>query len=167
MNTPYSEIYELFLLKIVRDKTFFIQTQTEVEQEQIAEIRMKGLLNQAIYNIVLIKDKKNFDVNFFDKDDVNNTFLFELYPIEKGLIADYMFENYVSEDYVDRWQALKQRLFTDDEIKVILNSPANSLKEFHSSIRDLKKDNESKVRMYLRRNRKDLKYKSFNYDFNI
>ena len=77
-----------------------------------------------------------------------------------------MFEVYASEDYITRWQALKQRYFTDDEIKIVLNSPANSLREFTNSIELLKVENRKKVKMYLRRNRNDWSYKYFDWSFN-
>ena len=164
MNTPYSEIYSLFQNRIIRDTTFFIQNAEPAEIQQVAENRMLQLLNQAISEILLISDKRNFEVSFLNKDDVNTTFLFELIDIEKQLIADFMFEIYASEDYITRWQALKQRYFTDDEIKIVLNSPANSLKEFTNSIELLKDENKKKVKMYLRRNRNDWTYKYFNWN---
>lgn len=165
MNTPYSEIYELFQNRIIRDTTFFIQNADPTEVQEVAENRMLQLLNQAISNILLIPDKKNFEVNFLNKDDLTNTFLFELVDIERQLIADYMFEVYASEDYITRWKALKQRYFTDDEVKIVLNSPANSLKEFTNSIELLKAENRKKVKMYLRRNRNDWSYKYFDWSF--
>lgn len=165
MNTPYSEIYELFQYRIIRDTTFFIQNADPTEVQIVAEARMLKLLNQAIYEILSVPDRRNFEVNLLNKDDVNNIFLFELIEVEKHLIADFMFQIYVSEDYIIRWQALKQRYFTDDEIKIVLNSPANSLKEFNNSIVLLKEENIKKVKMYLRRNRDDWKYKFINWDF--
>lgn len=164
MNTPYSEIYELFQNRIIRDTTFFIQNTDPTEIQKVAETRMLQLLKQAISDLLLIPDKKNFEVNFLNRDDINSTFLFELIDIEKQLLADYMFEVYASEDYITRWQALKQRYFTDDEIKIVLNSPANSLKEFTNSIELLKTDNRKKVKSYLRRSRDTWKYKSQEYN---
>lgn len=167
MNTPYSEIYELFQNRIIRDTTFFIQNAEPTETQQVAEARMLQLLKQAISDLLLIPDKKNFEVNFLNRDDVNFTFLFELIDIEKQLIADYMFEVYASEDYITRWQALKQRYFTDDEIKIVLNSPANSLREFTNSIELLKEENRKKVKSYLRRSRDTWIYKPQNYNPSI
>lgn len=165
MNTPYSEIYELFQNRIIRDTTFFIKNGTKEEIIEVAEYRMLQLMNQAIKEILLIKDKSNFEVNFLNKDDNSSEFLFELNEIEKNLIADFMFECYVTEDYLTRWQALKQRYFTDNEIKIVMNSPANSLKEFNSSVRELHNDNISKVKIYLRRSRDTWKYKPTDYNF--
>jgi len=167
MNTPYSEIYELFQYRIIRDTTFFIINANPTEVQTVAEARMKQLLNQAIYEILSVPDKKNFEVNFLSKDDLTSTFLLELNEIEKNLMADYMFQVYASEDYIVRWQALKQRYFTDDEIKIVLNSPANSLKEFNSSIVLLKEENQKKVKVYLRRNRDDWKFKSYNWNLGV
>ncbi len=164
MNTPYSEIYELFQYRIIRDTTFFIQSENSTEVQEVAETRMLQLLKQAISDMLLISDKKNFEVNFLNRDDINSTFLFELIDIEKQLIADYMFEVYASEDYITRWKALKQRYFTDDEIKIVLNSPANSLREFTNSIELLKDENRKKVKSYLRRSRDTWKYKPYNYN---
>ena len=163
MATPYSEIYELFQDRIVRDATFFI-TGTVEEIQAVAEPRMLKLLNQSISEILLIPDKKNFDITLTDKDDTLKTFNFDLIDIEKQLLADFMFQIYASEDYITRWQALKQKYFTDDEIKIVLNSPANSLKEFSNSMELLKEDNRKKVKMYLRRNRDTWKYKSFDWN---
>ena len=164
MNTPYSEIYELFQNRIIRDTTFFIQNAEPTEIQQVAEDRMLQLLKQAISDLLLIPDKKNFEVNFLNRDDINSTFLFELIDIEKQLLADFMFEIYASEDYITRWQALKQRYFTDDEIKIVLNSPANSLREFTNSIELLKEENRKKVKSYLRRSRDTWLYKSYEYN---
>lgn len=164
MNTPFIEIYELFQDRIIRDTTFFIKNEAPEDVQAVAEIRMKKLLNQAIFNILVVADKKNFEVDFYDKDDVLGVFMFELTYIEKQIIADFMYETYASEDYLVRWAALKQRFFVDDEIKILINSPANSLKEFRSSIELLKEENKKKVKMYLRRNRDDWKYKLFNWN---
>jgi len=164
MNTPYSEIYELFQNRIIRDTTFFIQNAEPTEIQEVAEVRMLQLLKQAISEFLLISDKKNFEVNFLNRDDINLIFLFELIDIEKQLLADFMFEIYASEDYITRWQALKQRYFTDDEIKIVLNSPANSLREFTNSIELLKVENRKKVKSYLRRSRDTWKYKSYDYN---
>jgi hypothetical protein len=51
------------------------------------------------------------------------------------------------------------------EIKIVLNSPANSLREFNNSMMLLKQENVKKVKMYLRRNRADWTYKNYKWDF--
>lgn len=164
MNTPYSEIYDLFKDIIIKDTTFYIKNVTPEEVAQIAEIRMKKLLNRAIYYIVTVKDKKNFEVDFYNKDDTLSEFLFELIPVEKYLIANYMFYCYACEDRITMWKSLNQRYFTDDEVKIVMNSPANSLKEFNNLTKGLKEENEDKVKMYLRRSRETWKYKYFNWN---
>jgi hypothetical protein len=167
MATPYSEIYDLFKDLIVKDTTFYVTGVTEAEIAELAEIRMKKLLNRAITNIITIKDKKNFEVDFYNKDDVTETFLFDLIEVEKHFIADYMFYCYAGEDRIVMWKALKQRNFTDNDIKIIMNSPANSLKEFNNSVNELKAENESKVKVYLRRDRETWKYKSTNFNIEL
>lgn len=164
MATPYTEIYDLFKDIIIRDTNFYVKNLTPEEIAQIAEERMKKLLNRAIYHIVTINDKKNFEVDFYNKDDTLSEFLFELIPIEKELIANYMFYCYACEDRIVMWKALNQKHFTDDEIKIVMNSPANSLKEFNNSTKELKQENDEKVKMYLRRDRETWKYKYFNWN---
>jgi len=164
MATPYSEIYDLFKDRIIKDTTFYINGATPEEIQAVAEIQMKKLLNQAISEIININDKKNFEVDFYNKDDTVSAFLFELIEVEKQFIADYMFYCYAGKDRIVMWKNLRQMNFTDNDIKILMHSPANSLKEFNNSVNELKVENERKVKMYLRRDRETWKYKSTNYN---
>lgn len=166
MNTPYSEIYELFLDRIIKDDTFIVSADTPEESQALTEEKMSKILKQAIHEILSVNTKKNFQVDFRQKDDVAQTFSFELNFTEENLIADYMFYCHVSSDYILRWKALKEDYhFTDDEIKLIIHSPANSLKEFTASVNDLKDKNDEKLKIYLNRNRDTFKYQSVDYNY--
>lgn len=163
MNTPYSEIYDIFLDLINKDTTFFIRNSDNTINQEFTNERMKKLLNHAIINIKLINDKKDFEIDLDEKDNDNNTLLYEATKIEQYLIANYMFASYIDEEFVVRISELKRIGFSDKEIEITIFSPSQSLKEFNNSVIRLKNENESKVKMYLRRGRLDNKYKLYNW----
>lgn len=162
--TPYSEIYQAFLDRITRDTHFFIKDEDIEKVKDIADIRMKRLLQSAIYELMLSDGKRNCEVNFLKEiDNENDTFLIELNLIEIQLFAELMFQYYVKEEVIVRIEALKRVGFQYSEIKVIMNSPANSLKEFNVMFELLKSDNLKKIDNYKKRSRGTLEYKSFNF----
>jgi hypothetical protein len=163
MNTPYSEIYDIFLDLINKDTTFFIRNSDNTINQEFTNERMKKLLNHAIINIKLINDKKDFEIDLDEKDNDNSTLLYEATKIEQYLIANYMFASYIDEEFVVRINELKRIGFSDKEIEITIFSPSQSLKEFNNSVIRLKSENESKVKMYLRRGRLDNKYKFYNW----
>lgn len=155
--TPYSEVYDSFKDLVIRDTTFLKNHPTE-----FVEVRLLKLLNHALTNMILVKDNKDFEINFFAiKDDMLLAFKEDIKPLEIDLIAYYMWQCYVDEEVVTRLKALKTLGFNDDEIKSF--SPANSLKEFNATFEKLKQDNEAKLKQYKRISRDTLKYKRFDY----
>lgn len=163
MNTPYSEIYEIFLDLVKKDTKFFIMNEDGTVNQLPTIERMKKLLNRAIVEIKLVRDKKDFEIDLDDKDNDNEELLFEATNIEKNIIADYMFACYIDEEFVVRINELKKIGFTDSELRYF--SPANSLKEFNSAVLSMNQKNENKVKMYLRRGRLNHKYKLYDYNF--
>lgn len=163
MNTPYSEIYDIFLDLISNDTTFFIRNEDRTINQDFTNERMKKLLNRAIINIKLINDKKDFEIDLDNKDNENDTLLYEATQIEKYLIATYMFASYIDEEFVVRIKELKRIGFSDKEIEITMFSPSQSLKEFNNSVARIKSENESNVKMYLRRGRLDNKYKFYQW----
>lgn len=163
--TPYSEVFNSFKDLIIRDTTFFIKNPDATTVEQIAEIRMLKLLNHAITNIMLVRDKRNFEINFLEVMDNNlKQFNEDLTRIEIDIIAYFMWQCYIDEEVVVRLKELKNIGFSDDEIKFF--SPANSLKEFKDTYDKLKNENINRVKEYKRRGRKDFKLKTHNFIFN-
>lgn len=162
--TPYNKVFDSFLDLIIRDTTFFIKNPDVNIVKAVSQERMIKLLNHAITNMMLVKDKRNFEINFMNiRDDINLQFTEELTPIEIDILAYYMFQCYVDEEVVVRLKKLKELGFSDDEIKTF--SPANSLKEFNATFATLKYNNEDKVKEYKRRSRKDFLLKSHNFIF--
>lgn len=165
MNTPYSDIYVLFQDRIENDANFYIKGESEEVMMAFAKKQMKKLLNEAIYYMYTYdeNDKTDFDVSFYEKDDILETFLFELQEAECQLIADVMFKQYIDKKCIEKLNALRNIGFKDDEL--VQFSPANTLKEFNSSLEQLKYKTNNSISAYKRRDRKTLKYKSFNYNF--
>lgn len=162
--TPYSEVYEAFLDRILRDTSFFVQKDPLQDTKTIAETRMKKLLKSAIYELMLSDGKRNFEINFLEQlDDANNSFLIELNLAEIQLFADLMFQAYVQEEVIVRIEALKRIGFHDSEIKLSMNSPANSLKEYNNAFDALQSDNLRKIANYKNRSRDTLKYIPFDF----
>lgn len=162
--TPYSEVYKAFLDRILRDTTFFVQKEPIDSTKTIAEVRMGKLLKSAIYEIMLSDGYTNCEINFLEQmDNDNETFLIELNLVEIQLFADLMFQAYVQEEVIVRIEALKRVGFQDSEIKIVINSPANSLKEYNNSFDALQKDNLRKIKNYKNRSRNTLKYIPFDF----
>lgn len=162
--TPYELVFESFLDLIIRDTTFFIKNPDKEVVKLISDKRMKKLLKHAITNIMLVKDSKDFEINFVEQqDDENNRFNVSLNSLEIDLIAYFMWQVYIEEEVVVRLRALKTIGFSDDEIKHF--SPAESLKQFNASLDRLKEENENRVKSYKRRDRSTLKYKRFDFNF--
>lgn len=162
--TPYKEVYEAFLDRIARDTTFFIKSEDEGEVIRVANHRMRKLLHTAVYRLMLSDGKRNCEINFIkEMDDENDTFLIELNLVEIQLFAELMFQSYVREEVIVRIDAMKRAGFQDSEIKIILHSPANSLKEYNVTFELLKSENNRKIDNYKKRSRDTLEYKSFNF----
>lgn len=157
--TPYSDIFDSFRGLLIRDDRFFKEPPKE-----ILEVRMVKLLKHAVTNMMLVKDKRDFEINFMAiMDDVLMQFNEELTLLEIDLLAYFMWQCYIEEEVVVRLRELKNIGFSDDEIKFF--SPANSLKEFNDTYSKLKNENANRVKEYKRRGRLDLKLKTHKFIF--
>lgn len=165
MTTPYNTIYILFKDRVARDSKFYIKNNSPEIVNQFAKKRMEKLLNQAIYYLYVYdsKDKSDFEIDFYDKDDSLEQFHIELNDIELQLLADIMFNRYVHEQTIEKLNALRNIGFKDDEL--VQFSPANTLKEFNSTMENLDMDTNKRIKAYKSRKRDTGKYKSFNYNF--
>lgn len=162
--TPYSEIFNSFMDLIIRDTTFLVKNPDVETELKVSETIMLRLLNHAITNMLLVRDSKDFEINFLQiKDDENMRFNEDFNSLEIDIIAYFMWQCYIEEEVVTRLQALKTLGFSDDEIKSF--SPAESMKQFRDSLDKLKSENILKVKQYKRISRKDFKYKRFDYSF--
>lgn len=162
--TPYDVVFNSFLDLIIRDTTFFIKNEDKNIEKTLNETRKLKLLKHAVTNMMCVRDKQDFEINFMEiMDDITLSFKEELTLIEINLLAYYMWMAYIDEEVVVRLKALKTLGFSDDEIKTF--SPANSLKEFKSTYNALRVENEYKVKEYKRRGRLDFKNKIHKFNF--
>lgn len=160
MNTPYETIYELFFNRILNDRKFWLSSVSPDEMKVIAEKRAKSLLKQAVV-IITTTTKYDLQIDFLSNmDEDTNTFLVELNQVEMELIADVMFERYLSVDITNRINALGT-IFSDSDIKFF--APANELKSFQDAIKQLQEDNNGKILDYKRRDRDSFKRNHFSY----
>ena len=163
--TMYSEVYASFTDLIIRDTKFFIKNHSMDLVKQISEKRMFRLLKHAITNMMLVEDKRDFEINFMAIMN-NESMVFEedLTMIEIDLLAYFMWQCYIEEEVVTRLQALKTLSFKDDEIAAF--SPNGNIKEFRNTYNLLVEENKKRVREYKRRRRKDFMIKTHNFIFN-
>lgn len=165
MATPYSIIYDLFKDRIVRDSKFYIKNDNQELVNEVANRRIFKLLNQSIYYMYVYNDndKRDFQVDFYDKDDELLLFNIDLKEVECQLLADVMFDRYINEETIVKMNALRNIGFKDDEL--VQFSPANTLKEFNNTISLLNDKTNGSIMAYKKRDRDSRKYKGFNYDF--
>lgn len=162
--TPFSEVYEAFLDRINRDTEFFIQDEDIEKVQKIADIRMRKLLDIAIYELMISEGTRDLEINFMEiLDKEANIFTEELTLVEIQLLADLMFQKYIYEEIIVRIDAMKRAGFEDSEIKIILHSPANALKEFNAMYESLEQDNQKKIKNYRAKSRENMRYKPFNF----
>lgn len=158
MNTPYSNIYNRFLVLVSKDTELL--GKGEKSKTQI-EKKLKYLLDDAIAELML---RSRFDspADFTDKDDALMCFNFELTLIEEKILSSLMMELYVDETTLTMIRKLKADLhYTDEEIKVFC--PANSLSAFESSYDRLKQNNDDLIISYKTRDRET--HKKNHYGF--
>lgn len=165
MSTPYQKIYGMFKDRIGNDRKFYIKNDDVNIVNQFANMRMMKLLNQAIYYMYTCdeSDKRDFEIDFNNRDDMLEQFNIELKDNECQLIADAMFCKYINEQTIDKLNALRNIGFKDDEL--VQFSPANTLKEFNATIDLLNNKTINSIKAYKKRDRSSGKYKNFNYDF--
>lgn len=157
--TPYESIYSSFMDLVIKDETFF-----KGHPQEIIEMRMYNLMDKAITSMYLIPSRKDFEINFLTiKNDELKAFDETLNSIEINLIARFMFQEYIEQDFVQKIKALKTLGFSSKEISSF--SPANSLKQFDASFNLLKNENVSMLTQYKNMSRTTLKRKLFDYQF--
>lgn len=154
--TPYEEIYSLFFDKIVNDIDFFDYNTTEAEALTIAKQRSKGYLIKSIDKLV---SKCTPQVNFYDKDDISETFNFDLLSKEKSLFVDLMFETYFEQDLVKL--RMLEEWFSDKDLKIFDTNAKKKI--FLESLNKIKNENEKQIKNYASRDRITGKLKGLDY----
>lgn len=154
MATLYSDVYDKFKNKLLKDPNFFMYKNiTNEEAETLINEKCKILLGEAISELLL---KCVPDVDFYDKDETLEIFNFDLTELEKELIASLMKQKYLEQDEL-MLKVLGTR-FTSKEIDKF--SPAEERKTFTAMLDGIKEENDSKISAYSMRDRETGQYKS-------
>lgn len=155
--TTYEELYTPFFNRIEKDATFFsYYNLTEEEALEIAKSRTKNYLNEAI---TIWERNCTLDIEIILDDELEEISA-DLTHNEINLIADLMYEVYISRDIV----TLKSMVnaLTSTDLKM-LHSPANERKTFMDMYNTLKSNNEVAMSNYNGRNRLTGKRKVIDY----
>ncbi|MEG0086864.1 MAG: hypothetical protein RR817_10355 [Niameybacter sp.] len=162
--TPYEMVFDSFLDLIIRDDTFFVKNPDANLVNTMAEQRLLKLMKHALTNLMMVRDNKNFEINFMKIcDDISWQFTEDLNAMEVDLIAYFMWQVYIDEEYTYRFRELRRLGFTDKDINQF--SPANSITQFNKAVYSLKQENINRVKAYKSRRRDDFTFKRFNFDF--
>lgn len=155
--TTYEELYTPFFNRIEKDATFFsYYNLTEDEALGIAKSRTKNYLNEAI---TIWERNCTLDIEIILDDELEEISA-DLTHNEINLIADLMYEVYISRDIV----TLKSMVnaLTSTDLKM-LHSPANERKTFMDMYNTLKSNNEVAMSNYNGRDRLTGKRKVIDY----
>ena len=157
MSTPFINIYPPFFDKVEKDTEFFnYYNLTEEQSMAIAIERSKSFLKESITDLVL---KCTPDIDFNDYDDVLEEFNPDLTKVEIGILANLMFERYVSRD-VALLKALTVN-FTPSDLQVF--DPSSSRRTFMSMYLQLQSENNKMIDNYSSRDRITGKKKGINF----
>jgi len=154
--TLFEDIYKLFFDKIVQDIDFFEYGTTEEDALDIAKKRSKAYLIKSIDKLV---NQCNVDVDFYNKDDILETFNFVLVDREKTIFCDMMYEIYYEQDLIKL--RLFEQWFSKKDIKVFDPNAQKSL--YLNSLKLIKSENIKQIKNYESRDRITGKLKGLDY----
>jgi len=154
--TLYEDIYKLFFDKIVQDIDFFEYGTTEEDALSIARQRSRAYLIKSIDRLT---NQCNVDVDFYNKDDVLETFNFDLVSREKTLFCDLMYEVYYEQDLIKL--RLFEQWFSKKDIKVF--DPSAPKRIYLETLKLIKEENIKQIKNYESRNRITGQLKGLDY----
>lgn len=155
--TPFEVITDRLLRKIEKDKDFFSYYNVPVSDIQdLVEEQAIGYLYDAID---LLVSQCEPEVNFYDYDEENDWFNFELTQREIGLLASLMYQVYFERDEA-MLKAFKLQM-TPNDLRVF--SPANERKTFMDMLAHIKEKNTNDIARYIGTDRLTGQRKSINH----
>lgn len=155
VNTPYSDVFDVFIRKLKNDTTFFqYRGLDEAEINEIVGEHLLSLLGRAIDKLYSYGLP---DVDFYDRDDDFQTFNIELTKREIGLISDLMYLCYLEEDR-NKLKAVGMR-FRTSELNMLF-SPANDRRTFMQLLESIELNLENSISNYFSRDRLTWEFKS-------
>lgn len=156
-TTCFGKIISRLLKKIEKDKDFFAYYNVSVLEAQSLIIEQaSGYLFDAID---ILTSKCEPEVDFYDYNEVECRFNFELTSREIGLIASLMYEVYFERDEA-LLKAFKIRMTPSD-----LNqfSPASERRTFEDVLKRIKTENANKIAKYISTDRETGKRKTIDH----
>lgn len=142
----YETLYEAFFDKIEKDKDFFSYNNVSVEDAlQIAKIRSKRYLKEALSTISLKCTPEKVGKDFNDFNDENETLNYDLTYTEIDIVASVMYEKYLFREF-SKLKAQANR-FTTKDFNVF--SPANERNSFVEMYKTIKQENDVLIDGYL------------------
>lgn len=125
-TTPFSTLIEAFFKRVESDRSFFNYLNlADDEAMQLANMRAYTYLKEACA-IMMVECRPS--VNFFDTDEENECFNFELNGREIFLISSIMYEMYLDRD-IAKLKTLSVN-YTSTDLRVF--DPSNARKTFMS-----------------------------------
>lgn len=141
----FETLYEAFFDKIEKDKDFFSYNNVSVEEAlNIAKMRSKRYLQEALSTISLKCTPDKCGKNFVDFNDKEETLNYELTYTELDMIASMMYEKYLFREF-SKLKAQANRFITKD---FNVFSPANERNSFVAMYEIIKKENEVLIDRY-------------------
>lgn len=160
MSTSFDTIFKVFYDKIEKDEAFFnYYNLTTQEAFDLAQERAESYLIESIVRLTI---KCTPDIDFRNYDLENKVINEDITDIEVEVLANLMFEKYISRD-IAKLKAFEVN-FTPTDLQVF--SPSQSRKSFMDMYKEVKNDNKEMLALYasvdrLTGKKKVLDYSSF------
>lgn len=146
--TPFSNVTERFQRKIKKDREFFDINNVDMDElMEIVNQYSNDLLEDAVNELQPLVSIKQM-VNFLDKDNMMESFRFDLTSLEEDMISDLMYVKLLDEEMV---KLKTMQKYLGDDIKVF--SPAEERNSFIKMIDYKRKLALNKIANYNTRNR--------------
>lgn len=129
--TSYETLINLFFRRIEKDRSFFTYVGADfLDSREIAIERAKGLLFEAVESFVLLCHPT---IDFWDRDDEQEIFNFDLTGTEKLIVSALMYKQYLQRDF--SYLKTLSVNYTSTELRVFDPSNArNSFLNIYSTI---------------------------------
>ena len=141
----FEMLYIAFFDKIEKDKDFFSYNNVTLTYAlDVAKMRSKRYLKEALAVISLKCTPDKCGKNFIDFDDKNEVLNYDLSYIEVDMIASVMYEKYLFREF-SKLKAQANR-FTTKDLNVF--SPANERNSFSAMYKLISQQNEVMIDNY-------------------
>lgn len=156
MATSFDSINDVFFMRVINDPDFF--GYKNVPDAEVISLMETNALDYMLESIATIYEYSTPTVDFNDYDIVLKEFGFDLTNNEIQMVANLMFEKFLTRDYAKI--KIYNKYFTTNEINMF--SPAQERKTFVDMLEKIKLKNISALKSYASRDRLTNALISFN-----